>query len=432
MSFNSSIEEFERTLLKTIETINTHHIKHGIEINTNEKVAVFGDIHGDIDTLIKAYEMAANKNAKYFIFCGDYIDKGKDSLSCFNFVLDNFNKDPEHFIPLMGNHETLMFGDLLLEIHKSKPELLTLLTDVICSMPISASIKTNNKSVFCSHGAFPHLWRPKLIQIHDEYDDVWKILNPNMKIPDDINEMIYEDNVKFNISPIEYINKIYDDYVRLAPLIHESPYNIHQYSATVDKLDKLRKANNEQERKRMIDELKDENNKRWTEGFVMIVNDYKTQMARIERARQNMILLKDYIQEGDAYISENEPDKSIDSYEKFLEFVKKSGTQFFKHERYEVHRYDLIYPIEELKTWMSKNKINAFIRGHQLTLNCATSVDLKTNKENMNPVNIPFIEESELYLTIHTTSSYKKLADCYKVGKFAIIDENNIEIVAVE
>ena len=434
---NNIINEFEQTLIKTLETIKSRNIPHGIEISTNEKIVVFGDIHGDIDTLTKAYSLAQSQGVKYFIFCGDYIDKGKDSIGCFKFVLDHFNENPDHFIPLMGNHETLMFGDVLLNVTESKPEIMPLLLDVICLMPIGALINiTGNKKIFCAHGGYPRLYKTKYIHIRDSYDDVWNLFaqNKNKNIPEDANEMIYEDNTTFNISPIEYINKIYSDYVSIVSLIHESPYNIKAYSNVVDILNRLKQENSNEQKQYIISSaLKHESIKMYLKNFALIVNTYKAQLARIERAKQNMILLKDYIQESDLYVLKIKIGDSIDSYEKRVQFVKDNGTNFFYHRRGEVDRYGLCYPVEQLKDWMNKNNINALIRGHEHTINCATSIDLNTNEENMNPTNIQFNDSSKLYITLHTTSSYAKLHESFKVGKFAIVDggNENIEIVSV-
>lgn len=428
MTSNTRIKSFEESLLRTLETVKKHNIPHGITITTNDLVAIFGDIHADIDTLEKAYTSAKSKNCKYYIFCGDYIDKGKDSLLSFQFIIDHFNQDPVHFIPLMGNHETLFFADLYNEL-KDSPNMVSLCWEVICALPIGAEIHTNGKTIFCAHGAYPRIYRPKRIHVHDEYQDVWQLVAPQ-STPDDASEMIYETNNTFNISPSTYINRIYDDYTSACNLIDESPYHIHAYSKVVSKLDAIRSAS-ESDRSKLIAELKDPEFKKYVDFFISKLNNYKSIVARIERAKQNLILLKDYIQEGDMYRTE-QPEENANTYEEFVAEIEKVGTQFFKPNRFEVVRYNLGYSDEQLKQWMKDSKVNAFIRGHQLTLNCCTVVDLNTDTEEIEtPEKIKFNTSSMLYITVHTTTSYAKYDVHFSVAKYCIIDKESICVVSV-
>ena len=430
MNFDPKYASFEQTLNMTLNIIKTCNIKHGITIETNNKVAVFGDIHGDIDTLKKAYDIAKENEVSHIILLGDYIDKGKDSLGCFKFVLDHFNEDPTHFIPLAGNHETLFFGDLYTELHTKCSKLIPLCWDVICSLPIACLIVSNGKRIYCAHGGYPRLYRPKRIHIHDEYEDIWKLIEPNQRHPTDTNELIYETNNTFNLSPIDYINKVYDDYERCSKLFSESPYNIALYSGTVDKLKEIRKMNDDEQRQTIIKSFKDEPFKKYVDLFLSKLNDYKAQVADVERSKQNAILLKDYIQESDAYVSEENTD-NINSYEEFIAFVDKCKTQFFKHERREVKHHNLICPMNEVKQWMKDNNINAFIRGHELCLGCCGVIDLNTDhEEHSPPKEVIFNSSSMLYIAVHTTGSYLALHETY-TPKIAIINNDKIEIVTV-
>ena len=227
---NNTINEsgLYETLEQVIKLIKSNNIKHGIELNIKptDKFAVFGDIHGDIETLTKAYELAKSKGANYFIFCGDYIDKGVDSLGCIKFVLDHFVLDHKHFIPLMGNHEMMLAGELFVELSK-QPELIRLLSEVIGLMPIALLININEKKIFCSHGAYPFIYKHKYIHVEDEFDDVWKLISSINK-PEDLNELIYESNTSFtNLSPVDYVNKLYDDLAYQSSLIVENIYDIN-------------------------------------------------------------------------------------------------------------------------------------------------------------------------------------------------------------
>ena len=206
-----SVTEFQHTLESVVKLIKTNDIKHAIELNIKptDTFAVFGDIHADIKTLTKAYKIAKDKGVKYFIFCGDYIDKGEDSMGSFKFVLDHFVEDHKHFIPLMGNHEMMLCGNLFIDLVK-QPEIISLCQEVISLMPFACLIHFNNKNIFCAHGAYPFIYKHKYIHIEDEFDDVWKLIG-NVNEPEDVNELVYESNTSFDsLSPVDWINKLYD------------------------------------------------------------------------------------------------------------------------------------------------------------------------------------------------------------------------------
>ena len=430
---NETYLGLQETLKQVIKLIKSDNIKHGIEltITPTDKFAVFGDIHGDIDTLTKAYKLAKSKNVKYFIFCGDYIDKGVDSLSCLKFVLDHFVSDYKHFIPLMGNHEMMLAGDLFIGLSK-QPELIRLLSEVIGLMPIALLININGKKIFCSHGAYPFIYKHKYIHIEDEFDDVWQLISPINK-PEDLNELIYESNTSFtNLSPVGYINKLYNDLAYQSSLIVENIYDINMYSARiVAKLKEIKEAiktNDQTKINELITQIKADN---FFKYFIVKLNDYKSYLAKLKKAQQAVIYIRDYVGWGDMYMADQCID-DIETKEEYLATVDKCKTQFFKANRFEVKRYNLSYSVEQLKQWMKDSNINLFIRGHQLTLNCCEIIDLKTNSSMPNPKIINYTSESMNYITLHTTKSYKKLdEEYYGIGKFVICDDKCFEVVGV-
>ena len=164
---------------------------------------------------------------------------------------------------------------------------------------------------------------------------------------------------------------------------------------------------------------------------IIKLNDYKSYLAKLEKAQQAVIYIRDYVGWGDMYMT----DQCVDDFEtkeEFLAAVEKYKTQFFKANRSEVKRYNLSYPVEQLKQWMSNSKINLFIRGHQLTLNCCEIIDLKTNSPISNPTTINYTSDSMTYITLHTTKSYKKYAEeYYGIGKFVICSDESLEVVGV-
>ena len=71
-------------------------------IYVNSKVAVIGDIHGQFHDLMNLLD--TNKDIQRFIFLGDYVDRGYNSVETFTFLMCLKLEHPETVL-LRGNHE---------------------------------------------------------------------------------------------------------------------------------------------------------------------------------------------------------------------------------------------------------------------------------------------------------------------------------------
>ena len=78
-----------------------------VNLDNYKKLYVFGDIHG-CHTQIKNFEEKFGwRDDCFYIFIGDYINRGKHSVELFQFVIDNIDK--ENFIFCLGNHEKVIY-----------------------------------------------------------------------------------------------------------------------------------------------------------------------------------------------------------------------------------------------------------------------------------------------------------------------------------
>lgn len=68
------------------------------------KLAVFGDIHGDYDSLTSLFELV-DPSKDGAIFLGDYADRGKNGIEVIEYVNSLIKKYPTNVIALKGNHE---------------------------------------------------------------------------------------------------------------------------------------------------------------------------------------------------------------------------------------------------------------------------------------------------------------------------------------
>ena len=144
-------KEKER-LSKNLEKVAPLFKKEEAVIYLNDKkTLIAADIHGDADALDFILEFAEKTKVESFIFLGDYVDKGPDSIRVLNTLFKLKCSRPKNVILLRGNHETkdvnshYEFRTAL----KNEPEIHESANAVFEHMPIAVVL---NKNIFCVHG----------------------------------------------------------------------------------------------------------------------------------------------------------------------------------------------------------------------------------------------------------------------------------------
>lgn len=145
-----------------------------LELGTPVKVV--GDIHGQYSDLLRVFKLCGMPPKSNYLFLGDYVDRGKQSLETIMLLLCLKIKYPENVFLLRGNHEcasvTKVYGFYEECKRRCSVKIWRNLVDVFNTLPIAATI---GGKIFCVHGGLsPHL---------KSLDDIMNIHRPT-DLPD--------------------------------------------------------------------------------------------------------------------------------------------------------------------------------------------------------------------------------------------------------
>ncbi|KWU42693.1 Metallo-dependent phosphatase, partial [Rhodotorula sp. JG-1b] len=156
-------------------------------IELSPPVKIVGDVHGQYSDLIRLFEMCGFPPSANYLFLGDYVDRGKQSLETILLLLCYKVKYPENFFLLRGNHEcanvTRVYGFYDECKRRCNIKIWKTFVDVFNCLPIAAVVASK---IFCVHGGLS----PSLSSM----DDIRKISRPT-DVPDYglLNDLLWSD-----------------------------------------------------------------------------------------------------------------------------------------------------------------------------------------------------------------------------------------------
>jgi diadenosine tetraphosphatase ApaH/serine/threonine PP2A family protein phosphatase len=131
-------------------------------VKVSGPTTVFGDLHGNLADVLLYERLFWPRlpSASNFVFLGDYVDRGLQSLEVFLYMLALKVMEPAKFTILRGNHETRQMQtqfsfqkECLAKFgRKIGSQVWQMLNQVMDCMPFCAVI---NDSIFCAHGGIP-------------------------------------------------------------------------------------------------------------------------------------------------------------------------------------------------------------------------------------------------------------------------------------
>ena len=165
-------DEIKWVLTKSYSII----LNQPVFIELDSPINVCGDVHGQFYDLLRLFNYGGEPPKANYLFLGDYVDRGKNSLETIVLLLCYKIKYPENFFMLRGNHESDNINKIYGFYDECKRrfniKLWKKFNDLFNIFPITAIIKDK---IFCMHGGLS----PSLLN----FDLLKKIVRPT-DVPD--------------------------------------------------------------------------------------------------------------------------------------------------------------------------------------------------------------------------------------------------------
>lgn len=134
-------------------------IKQPMLLEINPPINICGDFHGQFTDMREVFSSVGTpSHGTHYLFLGDYVDRGRQSLECICLLLAFKIKDPNMVFMLRGNHECSELNKIYGFYDECKRRVNIKVWKSFCDcfncFPIAAVV---GDRIFCVHGGISPL-----------------------------------------------------------------------------------------------------------------------------------------------------------------------------------------------------------------------------------------------------------------------------------
>lgn len=170
------VEMTEMEIKRLCERSRNLLISQPMLLELEAPIKICGDVHGQYYDILRLFEYGGFPPESNYLFLGDYVDRGKQSLETICLLLAFKIKYPENFFILRGNHECASINRIYGFYDECKRrfgiKLWKTFTDCFNCLPCAAVV---DDKIFCMHGGLS----PELTSL----DQIRRVLRPT-DVPD--------------------------------------------------------------------------------------------------------------------------------------------------------------------------------------------------------------------------------------------------------
>ncbi|KAI1768111.1 Serine/threonine-protein phosphatase PP1 [Hypoxylon sp. FL1150] len=144
-----SLEEIRFLCTRTIDIL----ISQPVLLELEAPIKIVGDLHGQYYDLLRTFEYGGFPPEANYLFLGNYVDFGNQSIETLCLLLAYKVKYPENFFILRGNHESASMSRLYGLFDECRIrydlEVWKIFMNMVNHLPLAAII---DEKIFCAHG----------------------------------------------------------------------------------------------------------------------------------------------------------------------------------------------------------------------------------------------------------------------------------------